>query len=228
MTTRSPSLLESYQQIQGKILAAAGDPTRFKNITLIAVSKTQSAEKIRALYQLGQRDFGENYAQELVQKAEQLKDCSEIRWHFIGHLQSNKAKTVVPLCFSIHSIDSEKLAKEIAKACRSSGRKLPLPVFIEVNIDQEDSKAGLEPGQLKNLASAIQKLPELSLQGLMCIPSAEGDASQSFAMLRSLEKELHPASKGALSMGMSSDFEAAISEGATHIRVGTALFGSRT
>jgi pyridoxal phosphate enzyme (YggS family) len=221
------ALSENYEKIRTRIRHAAGTAERFEKITLIAVSKIQPVEAIRALYQLGQRDFGENYVQELSKKAELLQDCPELRWHFIGHLQSNKAKVLVPLVSAIHSIDSKKLAREVAKACETTGRTRPLPVFLEVNMDGESTKTGLHPSELKELAEIVSQTPQLLLQGLMCIPSPEGDPSPKFAHLRKLEHELRPTSHSSLSMGMSGDFEKAISAGATHIRVGTALFGAR-
>ena len=199
--------------------------------TLIAVSKTQTVDAIEALYRLGHRDFGENYVQELVSKAQELKQrgCAEIRWHFIGHLQSNKVKALIPYVFSVHTIDSEKLAHELAKRWREARRTGKLQVFIEVNIDGEKSKAGFTLESTPPAAKTIAALPELSLGGLMCIPApgTEVQARTSFKKLRELEACCRPATHGSLSMGMSSDYLVALSEGATHIRVGTAIFGAR-
>lgn len=215
-------LRERYQAIAKKIPA--------DRVTLLAVSKTHPAEAIEALYRLGHRDFGENYVQELVAKAEDLKarGITDIRWHFIGHLQTNKAKALAPYLFAIHSIDSEKLARELAKRHEAAGSAQPIRAFIEVNIDEEESKSGVAPSEAPALAETLSKLPQLDLRGLMCIPSSEGGQSgEAFRKLRELELRCRPWTKGELSMGMTQDFETAIREGSTHVRVGTAIFGSR-
>lgn len=224
------STLESrYREILSRIPAAR--PDGFP-ITLLAVSKTQPVEQIEALYRLGHRDFGENYVQELVEKAGELdrRGCAGIRWHFIGHLQTNKVKMLMPLVHAIHAVDSERLAKELAKRWAASGRTGRLPVFVEVNIDQEPSKSGLDPQEVPAFVqSIVDQYPELEVEGLMCIPAkgSEKETRQAFKQLRELEKSCQPASLGFLSMGMSSDYPIALEEGATHIRVGTALFGAR-
>lgn len=203
-----------------------------RKVTLIAVSKTQPVEAIEALYSLGHRDFGENYAQELIDKASQLQStCPGLRWHFIGHLQTNKVKAVLPFVHAIHSLDSERLAGEVDKRWRQhhSGDER-LPCFLEVNIDGESSKAGVPPDSAPPLAGTIaESYGALKLEGLMAIPAAADAATvqKSFAALRELEHKCRPHTTGGLSMGMSGDFELAIPEGATHIRVGTALFGPR-
>jgi pyridoxal phosphate enzyme (YggS family) len=208
-----------------------GDPAR--EVTLIAVSKTQPVEAIAALYELGHREFGENYVQELVSKAEELerRGLTGIRWHFIGHLQSNKAKALVPWVAAVHTLDSEGTAKELAKRWLAAGPERGLlPVFLEVNIDGEDSKGGVLPDQAPGLAMALGQIGGLELRGLMCIPSPKsngGGPARAFARLRALEADCQPATRGDLSMGMSGDFETAISEGATHVRVGTSIFGER-
>lgn len=225
-----------YQGILGKIAEAARGAGRDPaSIHLIAVSKRQPASAIRELYELGHRDFGENYVQELVEKADELRrqGCDGIRWHFIGHLQTNKARSLVPDVSFVHSLDSERVAAELARRWRSrmeagSGR---LPVFLEVNISGEASKSGLAPGAVAPLAAWIgERAPELQLLGLMCIPEASDDPARlrgEFSRLRELEATCRPGSQGMLSMGMSSDYELAIAEGATHVRIGTALFGPR-
>jgi pyridoxal phosphate enzyme (YggS family) len=227
-TTAQDALQARYRKILDQIHQSAPNPNQ---VTLIAVSKTQPANAVEALYHLGHRDFGENYAQELVTKAKELEDrgCTGIRWHFIGHLQTNKVKALIPFLHTVHTVDSEKLARELAKRWKEAARPGKLPVFIEVNIDQEDSKAGLNPNDVPHLAKTVTELPELELQGLMCIPAiAEtGPENSSFAKLRQLEAQCQPQTNGQLSMGMSSDFEAALQAGATHIRLGTILFGPR-
>jgi pyridoxal phosphate enzyme (YggS family) len=197
---------------------------------LIAVSKTQPIEKIEALYRLGHLDFGENYVQEMVNKAEILEamGCTGIRWHFLGHLQRNKVKSLVRFVHAVHSVDSEALGRELAKRWGEAGRPGRLKVFIQVNIDLEETKSGVVPEDAPALAEALARFPELELAGLMCIPNPDMNPSgQAFEELRELEEQCRPHTHGELSMGMSQDFEAAIREGATHIRVGTALFGVR-
>jgi pyridoxal phosphate enzyme (YggS family) len=225
-------LASRYQQIMRRVSALAGGAGR---VTLVAVSKSQPYESVEALYSLGHRDFGENYAQEFVEKAEKLdaNGCRDIRWHVIGHLQTNKVKSVIGHVHSVHSIDSEKLALELSKRWSelhgTDGKRLSS--FLEVNIDGEATKSGVLPADAPALASRVAGLSQsLRLEGLMAIPSAAGGpsgTSQSFAALRELELKCRPHTAGLLSMGMSSDFELAIPQGASHIRVGTALFGER-
>ncbi|OFZ81047.1 MAG: YggS family pyridoxal phosphate enzyme [Bdellovibrionales bacterium RIFOXYD1_FULL_53_11] len=215
-----------YRTIIDRIKAAGGKQT----VTLVAVSKLQSADAIEVLYRLGHRDFGENYVQELLSKAQELerRGCKDIRWHFIGHLQSNKARQLVPIAQSVHSVGSLKLASELSKRQLAAGRPNRLPVFIEVNIDREDSKAGATAEETPDLARKIAELDGIELRGLMCIPAfgSTGDG-KAFAALKNLAASLHPLTAGDLSMGMTDDFEIAIREGATHVRIGTALFGAR-
>jgi PLP dependent protein len=195
--------------------------------TLIAVSKNQSIEDIAALYFLGHRDFGENYVQELKKKSHILsgKKFSEIRWHFIGHLQRNKVAQLLPVVASIHSVDSEKLALSLSKKISILRPEFKLPVFIQVNIDQEKSKAGLPVDQLIELCKKISKDDFLDLKGLMCI-SKKGNP-KSFSKMKNLSDKVGAWTKGELSMGMSSDFEIALKTGATTVRVGSQIFGGR-
>lgn len=228
----NPELASRYQQIMRRIGALAGGAGR---VTLVAVSKTQPIEAIEALYSLGHRDFGENYVQELVEKASNLEaaGCRDIRWHFIGHLQTNKVKTLIPHVYAVHSVDSQRLAAELAKRWRQhhADEASRLSCFLEVNIDREPSKSGVMPTDAPALAAAIAGAePALKLEGLMAIPASGGgpeDLARSFAALRELELGCRPHTAGRLSMGMSGDFEIAIPQGATHVRVGTALFGAR-
>lgn len=199
---------------------------------LIAVSKFQSADAIEKLYQLGHRDFGENYVQELCEKKEELnrRGYTDIRWHFIGHLQTNKAKKLVPHIESIHTIDSLKLARELSKQWHALLKPIKLITFIEVNIDREPSKSGFYPEDLLKSIEELSKIPHLFIQGLMCMPAktgSESDTRAAFIRLRELELSCKPYTHGKLSMGMSDDFEMALKEGATHIRVGSAIFGNR-
>jgi pyridoxal phosphate enzyme (YggS family) len=197
-------------------------------VELIAVSKGQTVDAIAALYELGQRDFGENYVQELVAKAQELSERGlfEIRWHFIGHLQSNKAKLLAPWVCAVHSLDSAGTARELAKRWTALGRGEKLPVFLEVNIDGEASKSGVLPEAAPALAGEIGAQGGLDLRGLMCVPAAGGSRA-AFARLRELEAQCRPHTHGELSMGMSGDFEDAILEGASWVRVGTSIFGER-
>jgi len=203
-------------------------------VTVVAVSKTRSADEVEALYRLGHRDFGENYVQELLEKAGELESrgCVGIHWHFIGHLQSNKVRALMPVVHAIHSVDSVRLAREIsARAVRS------VPCFLEINIAGEPTKAGFAPAEARAAAEEISRLPRIDLRGLMCIPAPQGSAGglapgqgarMSFAALRELEKSCRPFTRAELSMGMSEDFEAAIAEGATVVRIGSRIFGPRT
>lgn len=194
-------------------------------ITLIAVTKMHPFETVEALYKLGQRDFGENYVQELLEKAAlaSAQGLNEIRWHFIGHLQSNKVKSLLPVVHAIHSVDSAKLAQEISKR---ADRKIP--VFLEINVDEEASKSGAKPAEILPLFRAVRELPNLEVRGFMCIPEP-GDNKKtrlSFRKLRELAAQMIGA-KAQCSMGMSDDFEIAIEEGTRFVRVGTALVGPR-
>ncbi len=225
------SLESRYREVTARISSArALLPATSRPVTLVAVSKLQSTEAILELYRLGQRDFGENYVQELAQKARELEDrgIGDIRWHFIGHLQTNKVKQLLPLVSMIHSIDSEKLAAEVAKRWRSIGRPGRIPVFIAVNIDEEESKSGVSVMDCRELCEKVATLQEIDLRGLMAIPRPESaQTGIAFKRLRELDLQCRPFTKGELSMGMTQDFEIAIREGATHVRVGSALFGPR-
>jgi pyridoxal phosphate enzyme (YggS family) len=198
-------------------------------VTLVAVSKTQPAEAIREAYAAGQRDFGENYAQEWRDKAAALADLDGLVWHFIGALQTNKVKYLLPAEAAapaaawVHTVDRLALAEELSKrAARRGGR---LRVLLEVNVAAEASKAGVTPEEVPALAGRVRALPGLELRGLMCIPPAEGDPRPHFARLRALRDGVGGLAD--LSMGMSGDYEAAIAEGSTLVRVGTAIFGAR-
>ncbi len=221
----------AYSQIRAQIQAAAHHAGRNPDeITLIAVSKNQSPEAVAELYQLGHRDFGENYVQELTSKASALKalGCADIRWHFIGHLQTNKVKQLIGLVDTIHTVDSLRLAQEIKRrrplSVKTCVTDAVLHLFLQVNIDREESKDGALPEETPALAAQIASLPGIALQGLMAIP-AQDHPDRAFAALRNLEIQCRPHTQGKLSMGMSADFSLAIAQGATHIRVGTALFG---
>jgi pyridoxal phosphate enzyme (YggS family) len=199
-------------------------------VTLVAVSKTQPAAAIRAAYAAGQRDFGENYAQEWRDKAAELADLHGLVWHFIGALQTNKARVLLPAepaapaASWVHTVDRLALAEELSK--RAARRGGAVRVLLEVNVAGEASKSGCAPDEVPALAARVAGLPGLELRGLMCIPPAEGDPRPHFAALRALRDRVDPALPD-LSMGMSGDYLAAVEEGATLVRVGTAIFGPR-
>ena len=206
---------------------ASRDPA---DVTLLAVSKKQPLERVRAAIAAGQRDFGENQVVEGVEKTRQLAD-DELTWHFIGHLQSNKTRDVAEHFAWVHSIDKFKIARRLSQ--QRPDHLGELNVCLQVNIDAEASKSGIPPEQLLELAKRVTDLPRLRLRGLMCLPRIRhGFEAQRvpFARLRELAAGL--AAEGittdTLSMGMSDDFRAAIFEGATIVRIGTAVFGPRT
>jgi pyridoxal phosphate enzyme (YggS family) len=193
---------------------------------LVAVSKLQPAAAIRAAYAAGQRDFGENYVQELEQKAAELGDLSELRWHMIGHLQRNKARVVAPLVSLLHTVHSIELVRELDK--RAEAR---LSVLVEVNVGGEAQKSGCAPDALGELLGAARDAKNLHLTGLMCVPphSAEPSAARPFFDELVRLRELHGGAEllPELSMGMTADLAYAVAAGATIVRVGTAIFGER-
>ena len=198
---------------------------------LLAVSKTQPAEAVAALAAAGQRAFGENYVQEAVAKAASLGETAgKLEWHLIGHLQSNKAREAAALFDWVQTVDRPRLVDALARH-RDPARG-PLDVLVQVNIDDEASKHGCRPDQMDALAQAIVSHPTLRLRGLMVIPTAHDDpelARPSFRRARALFERLrgqYP-TVDTLSMGMSGDAEVAVAEGATMVRIGTALFGAR-
>lgn len=222
------SLETRYRATLRRISEACARAGREDLPTLLAVSKTHGADRVEALYRLGQRDFAENYAQELVEKAGELarRGCAEIRWHFIGHLQTNKVKVILPIVRSVHTVDSERLAQELSKRQQALANAPVLDVFLEVNIDGEASKSGLAPEAVRSLAEQVARLPGLRVRGLMCVP-APGGSPSAFKRMQGLRDGLGSLTGGSLSMGMSADLEDAVAAGATHIRIGTALFGER-
>lgn len=220
--------------VNGRIQAACVAAGRLPDeVTLIAATKMQSTNTLLHLYELGVRDFGENRVQELIGKRELLP--KDIRWHFIGHLQTNKSKLIAPFITMVHSVDSFEIAIQLSARAVLEDRTIP--VLIEVNISQEESKEGVESSEAEPLVAAIAEgCPGLELRGLMGMASYEEVPARTtgqFEVLRSLResiKERHPELKAfkELSMGMTNDFDVAIEEGATMIRIGSALFGERT
>jgi pyridoxal phosphate enzyme (YggS family) len=226
MSTIAENLAEVRARIDRAAAAASRDPG---TIRLIAVSKTKPAAAIREAYEAGQRDFGENYAQELAEKAEALADLEGLRWHFIGHLQSNKAKVVAPIAHLIHAVDSTSLVRELGKRVATNERRPRLSVLIEVNVGGEAQKHGATPADVPKLLDAVDAEPGLALAGLMTMPPNDlEEARRAFEGLAALrERHGGPARLPELSMGMSDDLEVAITCGATMVRVGTAIFGAR-
>jgi PLP dependent protein len=223
------SFEQRLRNVQDRIASAATRAGRSpSDVRLLAVSKRYPASDIRTAYALGVRDFGENYVQELVQKREELADLTELRFHLIGHLQRNKARHVVRAADAIHTLDNLATIAECDRRAQDVGRKLE--VFIQVNLAGEAQKDGCAKELLPEIIDALLRTTHLSLQGLMTIPPASDDAEQTRRYFRELRELQHtlPVALPRLSMGMSSDFEVAIEEGATDVRVGTALFGART
>ena len=210
-----------------------------KNVTLIAVSKTKSPEEILELYNLGQRDFGENYVQELKEKYEQLP--KDIRWHFIGHLQSNKVKLIAPFVFLIHSVDSLRLLKEINKEAKKNNRVIDC--LLQVYIAKEETKFGLNEEELKAIIEAISRtdseiegsFKNICIKGLMGMASFTDDEEtvrNEFKILKSISDKYsllitHHSPFTIMSMGMSADYKTAIEEGSNMVRIGSLLFGKR-
>lgn len=194
---------------------------------LLAVSKLQSAEAIRALHAEGQRAFGENYVQEALTKQALLADLADLEWHLIGPLQSNKARLAAARFDWIHSVDRLRLLPALSAGAQDRARALN--VLIQVNVDDEASKHGVLPAAVDDLADAIMHTPHLRLRGLMAIPDPARDPAAAFARMAGLQRTLAERLEGidSLSMGMSADFPAAIAAGATWVRIGTALFGKR-
>ncbi|RUO34385.1 YggS family pyridoxal phosphate-dependent enzyme [Aliidiomarina shirensis] len=218
---------EVKQQIQHAAQAANRNPD---SIALLAVSKTKPASAIAELYRAGQRQFGENYLQEAIDKISELSDLKDITWHFIGPLQSNKTKDVAQHFDWVHSIDREKLVRRLNNQ-RPSDLK-PLNILIQVNIDDEASKAGVSLEEINALAASIVSSERLQLRGIMAIPNPEASAEeqeQSFKKLENAYRELQTqyADVDTLSLGMSNDLALAIRYGSTMVRIGTALFGAR-
>jgi pyridoxal phosphate enzyme (YggS family) len=200
------------------------------SVGLLAVSKTQPADAVRAAAREGLRAFGENYLQEAVAKQTELTDLA-IEWHFIGPIQTNKAKNIARCVDWVHSVDRIQVAERLA--AHRPGDRPPLNVLLQVNVSGEESKSGVAPDDLPPLAATVAVLPRLRLRGLMCVPAPAADFERQrepFRLLRELLDALRATGCPAdtLSMGMSDDLEAAIAEGATLVRIGTAIFGPRS
>jgi hypothetical protein len=231
------SISENISVILERIAAAAGRSARTPaQIKLMAVCKTQPPERIREAYEAGLRVFGENRVQEFATKARALQDLQAAEWHMIGHLQTNKAAKTPELFRAVDSLDSLKLAEKLDAAAEQAGRKLD--VLIEINVGGEEVKSGLAPGSpaLDELLDAAPRLHALRFRGLMTVPPFTIDPEGARSYFRELgglrdmiaSRNLPAIAMDELSMGMSHDFEVAIEEGSTCVRVGTAIFGERT
>ncbi|MDF0734065.1 YggS family pyridoxal phosphate-dependent enzyme [Pseudomonas entomophila] len=223
MSTIADNLGALAARIDHAARAAARDPA---SVRLLAVSKTKPASAIREIHAAGVRDVGENYLQEALAKQQALRDLPLI-WHFIGPIQSNKTKAIAEHFDWVHSVDRLKIAQRLSEQRPAS--LPPLNICLQVNVSGEDSKSGCTPSALPVLAQAVASLPNLRLRGLMAIPEPTDErAAQeaAFARLRQLQEGLG-LGLDTLSMGMSHDLEAAIAQGATWVRIGTALFGAR-
>ena len=225
------AIAENIQLIREKIAELAAKYARPANgIQLLAVSKTRPVEDIQIAYEYGQRDFGENYLQEALAKIQALPQ-SDIIWHFIGALQSNKTREIANAFDWVHSIDRIKIANRLSE--QRNPQLAPLNICLQINISNEKTKAGFQLNELTQVAREIASLPNLKLRGLMAIP----EKAEELAKQRLIFQKMHQAmtqlnqlglDMDTLSMGMSNDMEAAIAEGATMVRIGTAIFGSRT
>lgn len=217
MTNISHNIAQLHKQIH---LAEQNCGRNAGEVLLLAVSKLQPVTAIERAFEAGQRDFGENYAQELEQKSAALRELNII-WHFIGPIQSNKTRIIAENCSWVHSIDRPKTAKRLND--QRPSHLPPLQVCIQVNIEQEDTKSGVAPENLGPLVKDLQNMPNLQLRGLMAIPSKHATIS-TFDEIAKLAKQYNLKT---LSMGMSNDMETAIIGGSTIVRIGTALFGER-
>ena len=215
------------ETIRQAALSCGRDPASIK---LLAVSKTFPAEIVERTFRAGQRLFGENRVQEAAAKIPSVH-ADGIRWHLVGHLQTNKIRQAVQLFDVIESIDSEKVARKVDQSCRQIDKVMP--VFIQINVGDEPQKFGIRPGQVHEVVEKVDALPNLDLQGLMSIPPYAADPETSRPYFRRMSELLHQVNTPRasplheLSMGMSSDFPVAIEEGATVVRVGTSIFGAR-
>lgn len=223
-------LQERLDAINQRIAAACQRAGRdFFDVTLVAVSKTVEPARIRLAIEAGVRVLGENRVQEAAAKMPELAAIvaeHQVQWHLIGHLQSNKARRAVELFSTVQTVDSFKLAERLNNVADEFGKRMP--VFIEVNLGGEDSKEGATPDEVLPLSEQVAKLAHLELKGLMAVPPFFDDLEEVRPFFRRLRTLRDQAQLKELSMGMSHDFEVAIEEGATIVRIGTALFGERT
>lgn len=226
------TLIDSWQQVNKQVAQACTQAQRVQNsVTLLAVSKTKAAEMVATLARQGQRDFGENYLQEAIEKIQSLRgqsQCDHIVWHYIGSIQRNKTRDIAEHFDWVQTLERDIIAKRLNE--QRPADMPPLNILIQVNIDHEDSKSGCLPEQLPELITAIKAYERLQLRGLMIIPAkANTDAFERTKQLFEDIKRTHPdlSQWDTLSMGMSDDMSAAIANGSTMVRVGTAIFGTR-
>lgn len=223
---------ERLKKVQQSIHEATKKAGRdIHEVRLIAVSKTKPAKDIEQIYQAGQREFGENYLQEAIEKVDQLAHLPDIKWHFIGAIQSNKTRPIAEHFDWVHSVERIKIAQRLGE--QRPADKPPLNICLQVNICNEENKAGIALDEVAELAKEVSQINNIRLRGLMAIPLNTSDPEQQRHHFRQLKNCLDQLNKtgfqlDTLSMGMSNDMEAAIAEGATMIRIGTAIFGERT
>jgi len=220
--------IEQYEEIQHRIRSAARRAGRdAQDVQLLAVSKRQSVSAIRRVASYGQQSFGENYLQEAAPKIDELQDLT-LQWHYIGQIQSNKTRLVAQLFDWVHSLDRLKIAQRLNDQRPDSATELN--VFVEVNVSEEDTKGGVRPNEVADFIDALAPYKRLRVRGLMALPApqlSERAQRKSFQRLNTIMSDLRQPQLNCLSMGTSSDFEAAINEGSTIVRIGTALFGPR-
>lgn len=227
------SIAENLEKTGARIRRAAIVANRPpETITLLAVSKKQPVERLREAAESGQKAFGENYVQEALEKMAALSDCPDLEWHFIGPIQSNKTRDIATHFDWVHSVDRLKIARRLSE--QRPPERPPLNLCVQVNLDNEATKAGIAPEQVRELAGGIDALPNCRLRGLMAIPDPANPPEvqrQRFNQLAQLLDEMRTSmdnnAPDTLSMGMSGDLEDAIAEGATIVRIGTAIFGAR-
>lgn len=218
------TIADNFRSVNERIAGAASRAGReFSDITLVAVTKKQSVDAILEVLSAGATDIGENYVQEAADKRESVLSA---RWHLLGHLQSNKAKVAVALFDLVQSVDSLKLARALGVQAQSSGKEQK--ILLQVHLGDEETKFGLLPETVADSAAEIAELPGVTLQGLMGIAPNGVEARPYFQQLRAIFEALPAKNAQILSMGMTGDFESAIEEGATLIRIGTAIFGPRS
>ncbi|MDA0301198.1 MAG: YggS family pyridoxal phosphate-dependent enzyme [Chloroflexi bacterium] len=223
-TTLAARLAEVHARIARACERAGRDPSE---VTLVGVSKTQPPEAVRDAVTAGLLDLGENRAQDVLDQAAVAAAGLAPRWHFIGHLQRNKVREVLPVIHTLHSLDSARLIEEIERRWEARGDRGPLPCFLEVNVAGEEQKSGIAPGELPALLSATSASAVLRVEGLMTVAPQVADPEQTRPVFRAMRDLAAAHGLRGLSMGMTEDYPIAIEEGATLVRVGRAIFGER-
>ena len=227
---RPSALVTALGAVRARIAAACETAQRDpQQVTLVAVTKTCPADDVVTLARLGVNDIGESKDQEVRAKIAELGDrAATVRWHLVGRLQTNKARSVAGYAHAVHSLDRPKLVRALADAA-ADRRESPLEVFLQISLDDDPDRGGVAVGDLARLADAVAQRPELRLRGVMAVPPMGADPDDAFARLAALSQQLQEQHPGAdaISAGMSGDLEAAVRHGSTHVRVGTALLGRR-